>query len=139
MEQAVCPPAACGGGVVSVVIAMTGLVAPDTTQLAQVQAYINARRPVTAMPTVYACTLNPVNVTLHLNPDTPTIRAAATAALALSFEQDAAIGGTNYLSRLNNAVSSSDGEYSHEMIAPTADVVAPTLFALNVLGAVTFE
>jgi uncharacterized phage protein gp47/JayE len=135
---AACPPGACGGGVVSVVFLMAGFVPPTSAQIAQVAAYIQTKRPVTADVNVYAGTLNPVPVTLHLNPDTPAIRAAATAALALSFQQDAAIGGTTYLSRLNNAVSSSDGEYSHELVAPTADVAAPSLFALNTLGPVSF-
>jgi uncharacterized phage protein gp47/JayE len=135
---AACPPGACGGGVVSVVIFGPGYTVASAALVAEVQAYINTQRPVTANVTVYAGTLNLVNVTLHLNPDTPTIRAAASTALALSFEQDAAVGSTTYVTRLDNAVSSSDGEYSHEMSTPAADVVAPTLFALNVLGAVNF-
>ena len=136
---AVCPPAACGGGVVSVAIAMTGLVPPTDGEIASVLAYIQTMRPVGATEiTVYGCTLNPVNITLQLNPNTVDIQAAAGAALALSFAQDAAIAGTTYLSRLNAAISSSDGEYSHEMAVPTADVAAPSLFALNVLGTVTF-
>jgi len=139
VSLAACPPSACGGGVVSVVIFGPNLTVASPALVATVQAYINAQRPVTANVTVYAGTLNPVNVTLHLNPNTPTIQAAASAALALSFEQDATIGGTSYLSRLSNAVSSSDGEYSHELIAPAADVVAPSLFALNTLGTVTFQ
>ena len=162
---AACPAAACGGGVVSVVVMMgvyapsatpgapevlTGFVPPTSGQLAAIQAYIGVfgqpggKRPVTANVTVYAGTLNPVNVTLHLNPDTPTIRAAASAALALSFLQDAqtaqsGLGGTTYVTRLDNAVSSSDGEFSHEMSVPAADVAAPSLFALNVLGTVSFD
>jgi uncharacterized phage protein gp47/JayE len=135
---AACPAGASGGGVVSVVIAMTGLVAPTSGQLAAVQAYINARRPVTANVTVYGVVLNPVNVTLHVSPNTAAVQAAALAALKLSFAQDAAIGGTTYVTRLDAAISSSDGEVYHEMAAPAADVAAPTLFSLNVLGAVTF-
>ncbi len=139
VQLAACPPAACGGGVVSVVIAMTGLVPPTPAQIAAVLAYIETKRPVGATNiTVYACVLNAVNVTLHLNPDTVDIRAAAAAALALSFAQDAAIGATTYVTRLDAAISSSDGEYSHEMSIPAADVAAPSLFSLNVLGAVSF-
>jgi uncharacterized phage protein gp47/JayE len=139
VQLAVCPPAACGGGVVSVAIAMTGLVPPTTEQIAAVLAYIETQWPVGATNiTVYACVLNPVNVTLHLNPDTVTIRAAASSALALSFAQDAAIGGTTYKSRLETAIGISDGEDSDEMTAPAADVAAPTLFSLNVLGTVSF-
>lgn len=135
-----CPAAACGGGVVSVAVAMTGLVAPTDAERATILAYIQARRPTGATEiTVYACVLNPVNVTLALNPNTVDVQAAASAALALSFAQDAAIGATTYLSRLGAAVSSSDGEFSHELVAPAADVPAPSLFALNVLGTVTYQ
>ncbi|OYV32826.1 MAG: hypothetical protein B7Z80_25780 [Rhodospirillales bacterium 20-64-7] len=143
---ATCPVAACGGGVVSVVIAMTDAVtgllrAPTTGELATVQAYINNRRPVVAVPTVYAVVLNPINITLHVSPNTPTIQAAAQAALQLFFAQDAqvgGIGGTTYLSRLNDAISNADGEFYHELSLPAADVPAPTLFSLNVLGSESF-
>lgn len=138
VSLAACPPAACGGGIVSVVIFGPNFTVADATLVATVQAYINMKRPVTATPTVFAGTINLVPVTLHLNPDTPTIRGAAQAALALSFEQDATIGATTFVSRLDNAVSSSDGEFSHEMSVPAADVAAPTLFALNMVGTVTF-
>jgi len=36
------------------------------------------------------------------------------------------------------AIGISDGEDSDEMTAPAADVAAPTLFSLNVLGTVSF-
>jgi uncharacterized phage protein gp47/JayE len=126
-----------GLGTVGVWFAMAGPAAPTTAEVSAVQAYIDTVRPVTAAVTVMAATLVPVNVTLHLNPDTPAIRAAATAALQLSFAQDAAIGGTVYVSRLDNAISSSDGEYSHERSLPAADV-AMSNGQLPVLGTVTF-
>jgi uncharacterized phage protein gp47/JayE len=139
VQLAACPQAACGGGVVSVVIAMTGLIPPTDEQRAAVLAYIEGKRPVGATSiTVYACVLNPVDVTLHMNPDTVDIRAAAGAALALSFAQDAAIAGTTYKSRLETAIGISDGAESDEMTLPSADVPAPTLFSLNVLGTVAF-
>jgi uncharacterized phage protein gp47/JayE len=135
---AACPAGACGGGVVSVVFLMAGFVPPTEEQIAVVAAYIATRRPVTATVNVYAGTLKPVPVTLHVSPNTAAIQAAAQAALALSFQQDAAIGGTTYVSRLDNAISASDGEYYHELVTPAADVPAPSLFALNTLGPVSF-
>lgn len=136
---AACPQAGNGPGAVTVAFLMEGFVPPTSEQIATVLAYIQTKRPVGITTiNVIAGTLNPVNVTLHLNPDTPAIRAAAIDALTLSFQQDAALGGTTYYSRLDNAVSSSDGEYSHERIAPAADVPAPNLYALNTLGTVTF-
>ena len=127
---------------VGIVFAMAGPAAPTAAEVAAVQAYLNqpSVRPVIAVPAVLPAALNPLAVTLHLNPDTPAIRAAATAALQLSFQADATIGGTTYFSRLDSAVASSDGEYSHDMTLAggTADVAAPGVTTLNTLGAVSF-
>ncbi len=130
-----------GLGTVGVVILMAGPAVPTPTEIATVQAYIAdpSRKPLTADVTVVAGTLNPVPVTLHLNPDTTLTRAAATTALQYFFMQSAAIGGTIYFSRLDAAIANGDGEYSHEMIAPTADVPAPSNTAMNTLGLVTFQ
>lgn len=134
-------PLMYGLGTVGVPFLMSskaGPVVPTTEQIAAVQAYLDTVRPVTAQVTAMAGVLNPVNVTLHLNPDTTTIRAAATTALQYFFLQSAEIGATTYFSRLDNAISSGDGEYSHELIAPAADVPAPSNITMNVLGAVNF-
>lgn len=128
-----------GLGTVGVPFLMAGAAVPTQSEINQVQAYLNTVRPVTAQVTAFAAAVSPVNITLHLNPDTTAIRAAATAALQLAFENDAKIGGTTYYSRINNAVAASDGEFSHEMISPTADVAAPSDVTMNVLGTVTFQ
>ena len=130
-------PNAGGLGTVAVWIAKQGPAVASGPEVAAVQAAINVVRPVTASVTVLAATLVPVNVTLHLNPDTGPIRAAATAALALAFAVDATIGGAVFVSRLDNSVSSSDGEYSHIRSAPAADV-AMSAGQLPILGTVTF-
>lgn len=127
-----------GLGTVGVPFLMAGPAAPTTEEIGVVQSYINTVRPVTAQVTVMAGVLSPVAVTLHLNPDTTAIRGAATTAIQYFFMQSAAIGATTYLSRLNNAISAGDGEYSHELITPTADVPAPSNISMNVMGAVNF-
>lgn len=128
-----------GLGTVGVPFLMAGPAVPTPAQVAIVQAYLDNVRPVTAAVTAIAGALNPINITLHLDPDTLTIRAAATTALQYFFLQSAVLGGTTYYSRLNNAISAGDGEYSHELIAPTADVAAPNALTMNVLGTVTFQ
>ena len=131
-------PVPNGGGLGTVVVWITqGMTVASPAEVALVQAYLDVVRPVTAAVTVLAASLVPVNVTLHLSPDTAAIRAAAINALALAFVQDAAIGGTVFVSRLDNAVSSSDGEYSHERSLPSADVVM-SAGQLPVLGTVSF-
>lgn len=150
-------PTGAGQGTVMVYIAMSVAGAPvaaTPSQVATVQAYIGSFnadpgvRPVTANVTVAAATLVPVAVSLKLNPNTAQTQAAASQALALAFAQDATVGGstqasgvlggTIYVSRLDDAVASSDGEYSHERLAPAADVTVGT-GQLPVLGAVTFS
>ncbi len=137
----VCPPAACGGGVVNCAFVLPGPTAPTAEEIAVVQAYVESQAPVTAQPniTVAAATLQPVNISLQLRPNTVTIQAAAAEALALFFQQNQTIGGTLYMSALDEALSTADGELYHERLAPLADVVAPNLFTLLTLGVVSFS
>lgn len=132
-------PLMFGLGTVGVPFLMAGPAIPTTVQIAVVQAYLDQVAPVTAQVTALAAKLNPIDVTLHLNPDTTETRAAASQALQYFFLQSAQIGAPTYYSRLNNAVSAGDGEYSHEMITPTADVPAPDALTMNVLGVVAFQ
>ncbi len=128
-----------GLGTVGVPFLMGGPAVPTSAQVAIVQAYLDIVRPVTAQVTALAGALNPINIILHLNPDTAAIRTAATTALQYFFLQSAQLGAITYYSRLNNAISAGDGEFSHELIAPTADVAAPNALTMNVLGTVTFQ
>ena len=140
-----CMANACspGPGQVTVAIAIpdTPVTAPTTAQLVAVQAYLSdatKRKPLGITVTVIAATLTPIPWTLHLNPDTTTIRAAAVSALTLWFAADATIGGVLDISRGDAALSSADGEFSHDRIAPTADYTCLP-GELAVLGAVTFQ
>jgi uncharacterized phage protein gp47/JayE len=132
-----------GPGQVTVAIAMPGSptpVAATTAQVATVQAYISnasARKPLGTTPTAIAATLTPIAWTIHLNPDTPAIRLAATAALELWFASDAGMESTLEISRGDAALSDADGEFSHDRTAPTADYTAGVA-ELPILGAVTF-
>jgi uncharacterized phage protein gp47/JayE len=115
-------PGYTGAGTVGVFVAGAGPAASTGPEVAAVQAYLQPKRPVTAQVTAYAATVQPLDATITLNPDTLANRAAATAAFANWIETDAAIGGTMYLSRMNAAVAAGDGEFSHETASPTADV-----------------
>ncbi len=133
-----------GTGLVTVAFAMpSGSTwrAPTAPELAAVTAYLNdghLRKPLGApIITVVGATLQPVNVSVHLNPDTTATRAAASDALALRMQEDAAIGGTIYVSRLDAALVNASGEFSHTRAAPAADVTAAAT-TLSVLGTVTF-
>ena len=135
-------------GVVNILFAMPdgqSWRTPTSPEIATVSAYVNdatARKPLgTPVVDVAGATVQPVAVTLHLNPDTSAGRAAALSALTELFEIDSAVaapdGGLFFASRLDAAVSNASGEYSHERSAPAGDV---TVLAghIPVLGAVTF-
>jgi uncharacterized phage protein gp47/JayE len=132
-------------GMVTIAFAMPSALTwrvPTGPEIDAVQAYVNdasARKPLGAPEVdVIAVTLQPVDVTLSLNPDTTATRAAASNALALFFLRDAAIGGAIDVSRLDAAVSSASGEFSHERTAPSADTAAADATSLLTLGTVTF-
>lgn len=110
---------------------------PDAGQVAEVQAYIDDRRPVTAIATVFAPGEEPVDVTLSITPDTPAVRAAVQASLEELFDREAAPGATILLSHLNEAVSSAAGETDHSITVPAADVTVAA-GSIAVLGTLTF-
>jgi uncharacterized phage protein gp47/JayE len=114
-----------------------GGIIPAGPKVAEVQAYIDARRPVTATVTVLAPVAAPINYTLHVTPDTAEIRAAITAELDDLHTRDAIPGGTIYFSRINEAISGAEGEFDHLVTVPAADVPNATgLIATR--GVVTF-
>jgi uncharacterized phage protein gp47/JayE len=111
---------------------------PTPADVALVQAHLDLVRPVTAQVVVLAPVPKPVPVTVQgLTPDTPDIRAAATAELVDALRRNAIPGATIYVSWLWEAVSVAVGERSHHIAAPAGDVVCTT-GQLAVLGAVTF-
>ena len=133
-------------GEVTVAVALPGVgstspaTVPDSAVIATIQAYVSdptQRKPLGMTATVIAATLVPVPVSVHLNPSTAAVQAAASAALQLYFNSDLTIGGTLYVSRLDGALSVGSGEYDHDRALPAADVTA-TVGELLVLGAVTY-
>lgn len=110
---------------------------PDAAEVLAVQTYIDARRPVTALFEARAPIPQPINFTMHVVPDTPTVRANVEAELADLFLRDAVPGGVLPISRIREAVSLADGEQDSTITVPAADVVtAPGYMAT--LGAITW-
>lgn len=93
----------------------------------------------------------PVNVTLRVSPDTPTVRAAVTAALAAVIAAEASpvardndgrtvlpvSGVTIPRSHLTEAISAVPGEFDHALTLPAADVVC-AVGELAELGVITW-
>ena len=127
VTRAWCYPGWLGAGTVGLAFVMDGRanVLPLAGDVAAVQAALDVERPVTAALTVFSPAPHAVTVTVDLSPDTPAIRAAVSAELADFFAREAAPGGTLHPSRISEAVSLAEGEFSHVLVQPAAPVVAP--------------
>lgn len=106
---------------------------PDAGELAEVKAYIEERRPVTAEVYVLAPVIVPVVYQIRLSPDTSTVRKAVEAQLADLHKREAGLGETLLISHMREAVSGSKGEWDHELVSPVADIV-PTANQLLTYG-----
>lgn len=111
---------------------------PDAGEVATVQAYIDALRPVTAAVTVVAPVPVVLNFTISgLSPDTASVRAAIAAELADLLRREAEPGGTILISHIREAVSIAAGEADHVVVAPAANVTHST-GEIAVMGAITW-
>lgn len=99
---------------------------PDAGEVATVQAYIDALRPVTAQLTVVAPVAVPLDFTLAVTPNTAAVKAAIEAELTDLLRREAEPGGAILLSHLREAISIAAGESNYTMTAPAADVTHTT-------------
>lgn len=121
-------PTQYGPGTVAVTFVMDdkiGTIFPSAGEVAVVQSHIDFKRPVTADVTVFAPVAMPVNLEIHLNPNTIAVQNAIRDEIADLFRREASPGGTLYLSRIREAISTAGGEFDHILVAPAANVVAP--------------
>ncbi|OHD24773.1 MAG: baseplate J protein [Spirochaetes bacterium GWB1_59_5] len=124
VTRAWCYPLSRGDGTVDVLFVLddqAGSIIPDAGLVAEVQAYIDARRPVTADFLAVAPTAVPLDFTIQLTPNTAAVQAAVQAELEDLLRRDAAPGATIYLSRIREAISLAAGELNHVLTAPAAD------------------
>jgi len=118
---------------------------PDAAQVAAVQAYIDARRPVTATVTVFAPTPVELSPDITLTPDTGTVRTNVEASLEEYLRRNAEPGGTTYLSQVREAISVAAGETNHVLeslkggtVDPPADITVAA-GELMLLGTITWS
>lgn len=110
---------------------------PDAGEIADLQAHLDLKRPVTAEVVVVAPVPKTLDLTIHISPDTPEIRAAVEAELRDLLRRDASPGATILLSRIREAVSIAAGEADNAVTVPAADFTCdPTEIA--VLGVITW-
>lgn len=109
---------------------------PSAGEVATVQAYLDTKRPVTAVVTVLAPVAVPLDFTIALTPDTSATRAAAEAELT-ALLADGIPGATTLLSQINVAVGAAEGVTDFAVTVPAADVVHAT-GELATLGVITW-
>lgn len=97
-----------------------------------------ARHPVTSLIYVVSPVASVVNMTIKLSPNTQAVQDAVTAELQDLFRREALPGGTIPISHIREAVSIAEGETDHQVVTPSADVVA-NAGEISVLGVITFQ
>lgn len=140
VTRAWCYPNELGVGTVSVrfVRDADASLIPDAGEVATVQAYIDARRPVTAQVTVVAPVAVPVNFQIQgLLPSTAAVQAAVLAELTDLILREATPGGTINLSHIRASISAATGEVDNVLIAPAANVTN-TAGNISTMGTITW-
>lgn len=139
VTRAWCYPGWLGAGTVGLTFVMQGRdnPIPLTADVNAMQAALDMLRPVTADLTVFAPSTVAVPFSITSAPSTAEVREAIVAELDDFFRREAEPGGTLYLSRMREAISLSEGEYSHELTVPSANFTADP-GVLPIRGAVTF-
>lgn len=100
---------------------------PDAGEVATVQEYIDARRPVTVKQCVVVAPIpEALDFSIKVVPNTAAVRDAVTAELADLIRREAVPGGTLLRSHINEAISLAQGETDHTLDQPAADVVKAT-------------
>jgi len=133
-------PLQMGVGTVTVLFVCDGEsnIIPDAAKVAEVQAYINKRAPVTAEVFVAAPVPDPLDMAVKLSPNTAAVQAAVRAEVADLIVRDAKPGSPTLISRLREAVSIAAGESDNAITSPTADVAHATGH-MAVPGTITFS
>ncbi|QDH65246.1 baseplate J/gp47 family protein [Pseudomonas azotoformans] len=96
---------------------------PTPAQVAEVQAHLDARRPVTAEVYAFAPIDRVLNFSIKLTPDSTALRTAVTQSLAALINDEAGADSTLLISHIRGAIGNTAGETDHVLSSPTADVV----------------
>ncbi|MNJ60812.1 Baseplate J-like protein [compost metagenome] len=97
---------------------------PSSEACAQVKAYIDVERPVTAELYVLPPVEKPVLYEIKVSPDSGAVRLAVEAALVDLHNRESTLGGELLESHIREAISGAVGEHNHKLFAPTGDVLS---------------
>lgn len=119
-------PQQLGPGTVSLAFVMDGRedIIPTAADVADVAAYVEERRPVTAALTVFAPNPAPLRFSIGALPPTLEVREAIVAELKDLLFREAVPGGTLLVSHMREAISLAAGEYDHVLVQPFGNVTA---------------
>lgn len=133
-------PRQMGAGTVTVLFVCddTEDIIPTPSKVAEVQAHLEAKRPVTAEVFGAAPIEAPLNPSIKLRPNTVAVQAAVRDELQDMLSRDALPGGTILISRIREAVSLAAGEDDNAVLSPMADVPNATGHFAT-LGTITFS
>ncbi|PTT04324.1 baseplate J protein [Pseudomonas sp. HMWF006] len=133
-------PLQMGVGTVTVLFVCDGeaSIVPTPAKVAEVQSYIDARRPVTAEVFVAAPIADPLNMAVKLSPNTAAVQSAVRAEVADLIVRDSKPGSPILISRLRESVSLAAGESDNAITSPTTDVVHATGH-MAIPGTITFS
>lgn len=138
-------PLRYGLGTVGVTFVLDGeaSIIPDAGKVAEVQDYIDERRPVTADVTVFAPVEVQLDMTIKLEPNTAAVQAAVTAEIADLIRRESEPDGFLYVSQLDEAISIAQGEIDHEIVSTSPAEASGRIQAgtdgLITLGTLTFQ
>jgi len=111
---------------------------PQAADVATVQAYIDTIRPIGAGLTVSAPIAVPMDVTMQLSPNDATTQSNVIAEIDDLLRRNSMPGGTIYLSHIQEAVSTAEGETDHVLSIPSGNVTH-TNGQIAVRGAFTWQ
>lgn len=96
---------------------------PTAAQVAEVQAYLDQKRPVTSEVYALAPEPLPINFRLSVKPDSTALRAAVEQSLRILIDDEGGPGKTLLTTHVRAAISNTPGETDHVLFEPAADVV----------------
>lgn len=111
---------------------------PGPVKVAEVQAYLDERRPVTAEIFVFAPESEAVNFSINLSPNTLAVRTEIENEIRDLFKRETAPDKMMPISKIQEAISIAAGEDDHLLVSPAANIT-PAVGKILVVGTFTFN
>lgn len=133
-------PARMGLGTVGVSFLLDNEVdlIPGPSKVAEVQAYLDERRPVTAEIFVFAPESEAVNFSINLSPNTLAVRTEIENEIKDLFKRETAPDKMMPISKIQEAISIAAGEDDHVLVTPSANIT-PAVGKILIPGTFTFN